>query len=183
MQPLLLGAASVNEDAPHWLPNPLVIRGQRIQDIYASLHREYVQDFVTNTLPIHIDNCLVVVNTTIDTQIPGEYTHGFTHLITRTNGGLRLYDELRAAKICWVRPILEHYQDSAVRTFWATNPEGERSLYLWLYEYDYVVILRHLQSTLEREKADKILVTAYPIYANRIPYFNRLFDADDTIIL
>jgi len=81
----------------------------------------------------------------------------FWHVTTSTDRatGERLPDFRRSERITWIRPILEHSDDKALKV-WRSQRGRETRVLLWLEEFDYLVILR--------EKPRKVfLVAAYCI--------------------
>jgi hypothetical protein len=95
--------------------------------------------------------------------LPGEtYEEGFWHLITRTEheSKERLLDNRRAERLPWCGPAIGNSGDVALRVW--DYEEGTRKVrtYLWLEEYDYVVILEK-QTKGFRQVA--FLVTAFHV--------------------
>ena len=82
--------------------------------------------------------------------IDGKYPEGFWHLITRTDhkeNEQRLPDLKRAKRLPWIKPIIEQYKESEIKSWHnleATN-KGEafnEVYYLWYEEGHYLVILK-----------------------------------------
>lgn len=142
---------------PDWLPAPLIFRGTNVLHDYEALHAVYVRDFVANR-NLSIDGGAVIVDTSTDPHNPN-YTRGFTHLVTRGDNA-RAIDYERAAKLPWIRCVIENYTQPEVQAFWHSSPKG-RQLYLWMPDYDFVVILRPLKSS--KEHGNKIIVTAFSV--------------------
>ncbi len=46
----------------------------------------------------------------------------------------------RCEKIRWPRPLIEHCDNQEIRC-WPNKHGGEKRIVLWLYDYDYVVVL------------------------------------------
>jgi hypothetical protein len=94
---------------------------------------------------------------------PGEqYEEGFLHLVTRKDQrtGDRIFDPRRAERLPWCGPTITNCQDPCVKMW--DYQEGDRRVntYIWLEEFDYVVLLRR-QSMRKRDVA--FLLTAYHI--------------------
>ncbi|MDP8258923.1 MAG: hypothetical protein P9L90_05835 [Candidatus Aadella gelida] len=83
--------------------------------------------------------------------------NGFWHLVTRKDDktGQRDPDFLRAEKLPWGRPIIENCSDLEVLN-WKNKRGSKIKIYLWLKNFDYVVILKE-------HKRDCVLLTAYHI--------------------
>jgi len=78
----------------------------------------------------------------------------FWHLISE--GKLekdRFPDLRRCERIRWPRPIIEHYNQPAIK-FWVNGRRGEKRICLWFEEEEYLVILARRHSYI-------ILWTAY----------------------
>lgn len=52
----------------------------------------------------------------------------------------RVPDLRRCEMIRWPRPIIEHYDDKAIKC-WPNRRSGDKRITLWLYDQDYVVVL------------------------------------------
>ncbi|MZY06598.1 RlfB protein [Acinetobacter pittii] len=93
----------------------------------------------------------------------------FWHLTTRTdevwkqNGKLRqkvkerFPDLNRARRICWIKEIIENYDHNDIKLFYAKHHSSKIRLYLWAYDYDFLVILQKLG------RSESILVTSFYI--------------------
>lgn len=164
---------------PDWLPAEIDLGGSDVSADYAKLHAIYSQDFDGRS-PLFIEGHEVVVSTTVDPHYVEAYTYGFTHLVT-CGDDTRSIDYPRAKKLPWVRAVIQNYSNPEVKAFWATNSRGE-SLFLWLYDYDFVVILKKLDSLMHVNSAQRILVTAYNVYPTKRAYFERLYDTATCIL-
>jgi hypothetical protein len=69
---------------------------------------------------------------------------GFWHLITKIDQGTkeRLFDPRRAECLPWFRPILSNCDDDAVKVWNWKEGNGKIRTYIWLEEFDYVIILQ-----------------------------------------
>lgn len=145
-----------------WLPDELLLLTCSLEDDYASLYAVFEHDFVDTE--IYFDNCKVYYQKAIDHKTPGQYPHGFTHLITKENGGQRIIDYDRATKLPWVRAIIEHADDPSVIVLNNQERSAKRGLrevtYLWLEEKDFLVVLSRIN---HGEYDGKIIITAYTI--------------------
>lgn len=147
---------------PEWLPRPLQLSGSSIENDYKKLYGVFEQDFIKSP-PAVVDSCEVIVNNQPDLSImQGMYTHGFTHMITHGDGE-RFIDYDRAIKLPWVRAVLDNYTTPEVMAFCINQIKGE-TVYLWLPDSDFVVVLRALKSKRAQLSAKKIIVTAYNVY-------------------
>jgi len=90
------------------------------------------------------------------------YEECFWHLITKNDQetGHRLLDNRRAERLPWCGPSICHSADSAVR-MWDYEEAGHRvRTYLWLKDYDYVVVL---EKQTKGFRGIAFLVTAYHV--------------------
>lgn len=85
----------------------------------------------------------------------------FEHIITRESkySGRRNFDNERANKIHWIKPIIENVDDFRIKYFEEINHDGENQLFFWYESRDFVVIVREIQP-------DYILITAYSVDKN-----------------
>jgi hypothetical protein len=152
---------------------PISLQGASVDEDYATLYAIFTRDILAQ--PLQVDGFPVALDTGIDPYLT-PYERGFAHLVTRANSsGIRLIDYARASKLCWVRPVIDNYTDPAVRSFWYAHSK-EEVLYLWLHEYDFVVILKWMGAQSKRTR--KVLVTAYDIDpSNRIMWERRYRNA------
>lgn len=142
---------------PDWLPPKIILNGATTQDDYSTLYAVFTRDLLNSTLSI--DGYDVFLDMSKDEYLTN-YERSFTHMVTRRNGSnIRVIDYKRAEKLPWVRPVIDNYQAVEVTSFWFDHPT-EEVLYLWLRDYDFVVILKWLKS---RSRKGKILVTAYSV--------------------
>lgn len=75
----------------------------------------------------------------------------FNHLTCYDNLNQRIpgiFDLQRAIRIAWIRPIIENYQNADI-LFWEEPYKNKGfSLYFWLKDSDYLVILRRPKNNL-----------------------------------
>jgi hypothetical protein len=154
---------------PDWLSAPLTLNGTLSQD-YEKLYRVFQTDLFHQSL--EVEGIPIIINPALDPDMP-QYERGFTHLVTREDAsGLRSIDHERATRLHWVAPLITHYKDPAVRSFWSPSPRRGERLYIWLYEHDYVLVLNWTSSSQNR----KILLTAYHVDRHRRVQFQRYYE-------
>ncbi len=143
---------------PDWLPPQLVFSGNSLQNDYDVLHATFQNDFLSGDV-LEVDNLTIFTDTSIDPNSTQGYTRGFTHLVTIGSQG-RAIDYDRAKKLPWVRAVIENHFEAEVNTFWTNSPKGP-TLYLWLADYDFVVILRRMKGS--THSSSGIIITAYHV--------------------
>lgn len=155
------GNPGTNSVSPRWLPPELKLHGARVEDDYSTLYAVFSAELMSGVLDI--EGCPVTVDTSKDTHLT-QYERGFTHLVTRDNGaGLRAIDYDRACRISWIKPVIENHKEPEVYAFWHMSPKGP-ALYLWLFDYDFVVILKPMRGS---RSGKNIIVTAYSVDSHR----------------
>ncbi|MDI7275019.1 MAG: hypothetical protein QME94_03480 [Anaerolineae bacterium] len=127
---------------PSWLPDTVSTDGEW-KEVVQRLYEVFYKDF-------HVDGCRF---RTLEVwwdrrKEPGDiYEEGFWHLITRhdTTRGERLLDPPRARRISWCKPTLVNSSDDAVavweRKQTAGKRRGEIRTYVWLKDFDYLVVV------------------------------------------
>ncbi len=137
-------------DRPDWLPSLVRVSGEWPK-VLASLYVIFERDFKQTErsfggFPVRWD----------DRVLEGKYEEGFWHLITKhdheTNE--RLPDLRRAERLPWCGPTITHATDNAVKSWSYKEGKGHIRTYLWLEDFDYVIIL-------EKRKRMTLLITAY----------------------
>lgn len=133
-----------------------------IDYLYAIFHR----DFVANKTYL---NKSVYINPRSDRLDDGK-EQVFWHLTTRENkrevrqgnrwvriSEGRLPDYARSERIEWVKQILENHDHVSIKLFYHQESNSKRDirLYLWAYQYDFVVILQKLG------RSSSFLVTSF----------------------
>jgi hypothetical protein len=84
----------------------------------------------------------------------------FWHLISEGKSEKdRLPDLRRCERIRWPRPIIEHYDQPAIK-FWVNERKGEKRLCLWIEGEEYLVVLA-------KRRGYVILWTAYLVTGTR----------------
>jgi hypothetical protein len=145
---------------PDWLPPELSLSGNSLQADIDALYAVFERDFINAAASI-VDGSPVYVNPHPDPSWSNQYTHGFTHMITKGDG-FRGIDYTRARKLPWVKATLNNYTKPEVTAFWSRAPKGD-SLYLWLTDYDFVVVLRPKKGRQMVAGQKRILITAFYI--------------------
>lgn len=128
--------------APDFLPPILELSGSW-DEILRKLYFVFVRDFKSNQVK---HRSLIVL---YDQRIPpdGEgKEEGFWHVVSRydTKLGHRLIDYRRAERLPWARPLMESPERSEIKVFDYVEGPKDKGIrrYIWLDEYDYVLILQ-----------------------------------------
>jgi len=122
---------------PHWLPDMICVDGD-FKQILSRLYNIFHSDFIEKTP--HLGSMEVWHNREVK---PGQtYEEIFWHLIERdpNNQENRSFDPRRAERLPWCAPTLNNSQQPQVK-YWICNEHGKQMCYVWLEDYDYVVIL------------------------------------------
>jgi hypothetical protein len=153
---------------PEELPGLLDCAGH-CRDIADRLHAQFEQDFRNG--PVYHRAVVVYHNRTEGTL---GYEEGFWHMVTREDklqGGKRFFEHKRAAKLAWAKPLLESAAHERIR-IWDYDTGNRRKgirTFLWLEDWDYVVILKRIGRPF-------MLVTAYDVDDEKTRrYFERLY--------
>jgi hypothetical protein len=141
---------------PAWLPNILSLDGTW-EDTLEKLYSIFDQDFIQakpsfNGMPVWWDQ-----------RIPdGRYEEGFWHIITVRDQVTqdRIPDYERAKRLPWCAPTITHSEDQAVKCWDYEEADGRIRTYVWLEQWDYVVILEKRQMRLGEVA---FLITAYHV--------------------
>jgi hypothetical protein len=134
---------------PSFLPPMLCLSGTW-ENIVTVLYNVFTRDFVLTT-PRYRSRLVVYDQRRSDSN----REEGFWHLVTKKQEGQRLVDFRRAERLPWARPLIEHPHDPAVTEFQYKEGSGRRRIYLWLAEWDYVLILE------KRSRNRVFIVTAF----------------------
>ena len=147
----------MSDDSPEWLPELVSLSGS-VDEILERLYDVFKRDFKYGRpqfrgLPVWWDRRYLDGD-------PRE--EGFWHIITKDDAasGDRLLDESRARRVAWARAVLDHAESEEVVAFEYEESRGRVRTYLWVKDYDYVVILEK-QSRGRREVYS--LVTAFSL--------------------
>jgi hypothetical protein len=142
---------------PDWLPEMVSVNGEWNQ-VLARLYRIFAADFrqterTFEGKPVWWDRRL----------LPGDrYEEGFWHLITKTDpdSNERLLDPRRAERLPWCGPTISHFQDGAVKVWDFREPSRRLRTYVWLKDWDYVIVLEKRQ---QRIGQVAYLITAFHV--------------------
>lgn len=95
------------------------------------------------------------------------FPYTFVHVITQEfKNGQRKFDQARAKRVHWIKPILLNCADERVCVFERRHDSGKQQLYFWFRDLSYVVILRTLT---ERKQ----LLTAFCVEEFKARQFER----------
>jgi hypothetical protein len=136
---------------PNWLP-PLLDVSRWTDTTAGQLYEVFIRDF--KGVNLHIDGQRV-------SHIPDLEEDGkesiFWHLVQREDEstGIRLPDLARCARLPWVAAIISNANQPEVVRWDYRESKGHINTYLWLKEFDYVVILRKF------DNGGRRLVTAH----------------------
>lgn len=120
-----------------WLPEIIDVNGsfdEVVNRLYTIFHRDIVLGYP------RLDGTEVWFDRTVK---PGKaYEEGFWHLIERDhyNNGNRSFDPRRAERLPWCAPMLNNFHMPEIKC-WMCNERGKLMCYVWLEDYDYVIIL------------------------------------------
>jgi hypothetical protein len=139
---------------PSWLPALVDTHygsDREWEKLVAFLYQIFSNDFIQNTcryggIRIIFDN----------RKINSPYEEGFWHLISKDDPKVqdRLFDPERASRLPWCRLIIEHQGDPEICIWNYVESNGRVNTYLWLVNYDYLIIL-------QRRKNVMFMVTAF----------------------
>ena len=141
----------MSTNLPDWLPDPIHFNGDWnafVRTLYAVFESDFKHGHP------RFRGCPIWHNQRIDTDGPHRFEEGFWHLVTkdqwiydrqtRRNTKERLPEFERAARMPWAKPIVDHERDPGVVVFEFEDETRKGAVirtYLWLSEWDYVVIL------------------------------------------
>ncbi len=101
-------------------------------------YQQFKQDFLDT--PLYLANSLYI-DPLQPPGRPNQKEQIFWHLIIRENKEhRRVFDPKRACRIGWIRQIILDYEKPHVKLFYYQDKKIR--LYLWLYDFDFVVILQ-----------------------------------------
>jgi hypothetical protein len=146
---------------PAWLPEILSVDGDW-KDLLERLYAVFEHDFK------HGRPRLNEFEVWWDRKKRDEtgYEEGFYHLIEREEKVTmrRLFDPRRAECLSWAAPTINNSNDTEVKVWDYREADGKTNTYVWLHQWDYVIILR--------KKAMRVgpvvfLVTAFHVDGDR----------------
>lgn len=141
-------------EEPEWLPELLDLSGYDTGTTQW-LYEQFICDFIPARC------CLDGRPVWIDRRVLDDlFEEGFWHVVTRDNKDVaqRQPDFRRAERLLWCAAVIRNAGDGAVRRWTYREGNGKHRVYLWLYEWDYLVIL---EPQMTRDKPIYKLVTAY----------------------
>ena len=126
-------------DLPEWLPEIISVDGEW-ENVLQTLYSIFRNDFVDgkpklNNTPVWWDRRVLEND---------QYEEGFWHLISKDDNSRndRLFDPRRAERLPWCRPTIDHFNEDVVR-YWDYKTSKSRIVtYLWLEDFDYVIIFQ-----------------------------------------
>ncbi len=143
------------------------------EDKLDEIHGVFQNDFIDNVFVLDGKKLVVKrhVYNPIKDGLPchfSRYFEKFVHIVTRSEsskkGKKRLFQEDRANRIHWIKPILEHRDDSRITFF--RHVESNRIIrdYYWYKAKSYMVVL-------EEVLPDYFLITGFCVDAKNIHYY------------
>ncbi len=149
--------STTGPEEPDWLPEMLDLSGYGTETTQW-LYDQFIGDFIPpccwlDGREVWIDN----------RKRDDHFEEGFWHVVTRDNKNVsqRQPDFRRAERLLWCAAVIRNVRDEAVRRWAFRENSGRCRLYLWLHEWDYLVILEPQTTT--RGKPIYRLITAYHI--------------------
>lgn len=143
---------------PSWLPHLFSMDGNWDTKI-VELFQIFVYDFET-TKP-----CLESLKVWWDKRVlDGQYPEGFWHITTRDQNGTRTPDFRRCERLPWCSPSIMNCMDPIIK-LWDYREGQKTRTYLWLENYDYVIILE--KRTLKNGPTIAFLITAFHVDGTR----------------
>lgn len=133
------------------------------------LYGLFLEDFVQN--PILIKGELLQYNTARSVMpLTRGKPKGYEHIITRENKytGKREFDRERANRIHWIKPIIEHKENSRIKYFEKVNSEGYNQQFYYYQEKGFIVIVREL-------KPNYLMITAFSVDKDQGSKYNRWY--------
>lgn len=171
-----------NEDTLQFL-KPYFDDGVTINDLekIRALHNVFHHDFFENIVTIDGNSLKVKPYKYSKSAIDGlpieyeQFYEKFVHIITRDAKPVwrgqpahRDFDEKRANRIHWIRPILEHCNDPRVTRFEYIEADGTVREYFWCRPVSYVVVVEYILP-------DYALITGFCVDAENQAYFQNKY--------
>jgi hypothetical protein len=147
----------MSTNPPDWLPDSILFDGDW-NAFVRTLYAVFESDFKHGRPRFR--GCPVWHNQRINNDAHHRFEEGFWHLVTRDqwvfdqktrrNIKDRLPDLDRASRLPWAKPIVDHDSDPSVTVFEFEDETRKGKVvrtYLWLHDWDYVVILEKQTKT------------------------------------
>lgn len=140
---------------PSWLPDIVCVDGEW-ESVLKLLYEIFERDIKYGEIryerrEIWWDRCIAVGDV---------YEEGFWHLICKYNYETedRLFDPRRAERLPWFNPVVTYHANPIITEFDYKEARGKIRTYLWLEDFDYVVILEKKRVA---NKNVAFIITAY----------------------
>jgi hypothetical protein len=159
----------INLDDLEDLFDDLHIDGPTTEQMF-TLYGCFLRDIVKN--PITIDGKILKYNNSKSNHpVCKGKSKTFEHIITRESkySGKREFDNERANKIHWIKPIIENVADIRIKYFEAVNDEGANQKFYWFEEKRFIVIIREINP-------DILLITSFSVDINQKVKYNRMYE-------
>jgi len=146
------------ECKPDWLPDILCVDGDYSQ-VLDALYKVFQRDIAAAQLMLDGH----AISWDRRRIANSAYEEGFWHLITCTDKitGDRLHDPRRAERLPWCGPTIRHNADPAVTAWEYEESNGKIRTYLWLKNFNYVLVLeKRLQ---KKGSPEAVLITAFHV--------------------
>jgi hypothetical protein len=136
---------------PAWLPPTINVDFHSDVEwnrLILRLYQLFKHDFIDNKP--HLQSIIISFD---ERKIDSPFEEGFWHVIQRGKD-YRTFDKQRSKRLPWCKPIIENVSDREVLCWNYLEDNNRIRTYLWLKDYDYIVIL-------EKRKYSYILITAF----------------------
>lgn len=133
----------MSDKLPHWLPESLNLEPWH-SGTYDELYNIFCRDFKSPNILYFRNEKIIIFSHS--THLENGKESIFWHITNKEDKSYseRLPDLRRAERINWIRPIIENYTSSDIYFFDLVDSRQNKKTYLWLYKYNFVVILKKL---------------------------------------
>ncbi len=161
---------------PSWLPEKFQWNNKELSQmkteeeelVIKGLFKVFEKDFISSKPKLHG----LPVEADMAVEEGQEYPKGFLHIITKdvptvevkkgkpvnVRTGKRALDIPRAERFPWCKPCIEHKSEILCWDFREGERNGKVRTYIWLKDFDYVIIL---QKTTDMGDVRYALITAF----------------------